>query len=99
MNILLVLLILSSLFQSTDQQSHRRRGQPSVTRSIPIELNNCPQGIQSRKEYRDLTPEEWKIFKDALLSLQTLPSPDGGKYSEWDWLTRVHLDYVPVAHE
>jgi hypothetical protein len=92
--------ILFISFELSNQQSRRRRGNnPPVTRSIPISLNNCPLGVQVRKEYRDMSPEEWQAFREALLTLQTSPSPDGGPYSEWDWLTRVHLDYVPVAHE
>ena len=81
------------------QQGRRRRNNPPVTMSIPIEVDNCPSGVLMRKEYRDMTADEWKAFKDALLALQTSPSPDGGDYTEWDWLTRVHLDYVPDAHE
>ena len=86
------------LIQTVLQQS-RRGNNPPITRSIPIELNNCPLGILVRKEYRDMSAVEWQAFREALLTLQSSPSPDGGQYTEWDWLTRVHLDYVPVAHE
>lgn len=87
-------------FKCILQQSQRRRARnPPITRNITIALNDCPLGVLERKEYRDMTPSEWQAFREALLSLQTSPSPDGGEYSEWDWLTRVHLDYVPVAHE
>lgn len=102
MNLFLNILILFScpIFKESLAQNRRRRtGNPPITRNITISLDDCPQGVLERKEYRDMTPEEWKSFRDALLSLQTSPSPDGGEYSEWDWLTRVHLDYVPVAHE
>lgn len=101
MNIFIKCLPIILIFiQSALQQSRRRRGNnPPVTRNIPISLNNCPNGVIVRKEYRDMSPTEWKAFRDALMTLQSSPSPDGGQYSEWDWLTRVHLDYVPVAHE
>lgn len=94
-------LFYLTFFQLSLQQSRRRRrgNNPPVTRSIPIALNDCPFGVQVRKEYRDMSKEEWQAFRDALMTLQESPSPDGGDYSEWDWLTRVHLDYVPVAHE
>jgi hypothetical protein len=92
--------ILFLSFESSLQQSRRRRGNnPPMTRNISVALDNCPLGVQIRKEYRDMSPQEWQAFREALLTLQTSPSPDGGSYSEWDWLTRVHLDYVPVAHE
>ena len=97
---ILCCFVLFLFIESSLQQSRRRRGNnPPVTRNISITLDNCPLGIQVRKEYRDMTPGEWQAFREALLTLQTSPSPDGGSYSEWDWLTRVHLDYVPVAHE
>jgi hypothetical protein len=83
---------------SVQQSRRRRNNQPPITRNIPIEMNNCPNGIQMRKEYRDMSANEWNSYRTALLKLQTSPSPDGGNYSEWDWLTRVHLDYVPFAH-
>ena len=93
-------LVFGALLQSALNQSRRRRrSNPPVTRSIPVPLDDCPLGVMVRKEYRDMTPEEWQAFRDALLTLQSAPSPDGGSYTEWDWLTRVHLDYVPVAHE
>ena len=98
-------LLVKAVFMSviwiglTLQQGRRRRNNPPITRSIPVEVGNCPNGVMMRKEYRDMSTDEWKAFKDALLTLQTSPSPDGGDYTEWDWLTRVHLDYVPEAHE
>ena len=94
-------LLSFTILQLTLQQSRRgRRGSnPPLTRNIPISVDDCPLGIQVRKEYRDMSPQEWQTFREALMTLQTSPSPDGGDYSEWDWLTRVHLDYVPVAHE
>ena len=93
-------LFYLTILQLTLQQSRRRRGNnPPITRRIPISLDDCPLGVQVRKEYRDMSREEWQVFRDALMTLQTSPSPDGGDYTEWDWLTRVHLDYVPVAHE
>lgn len=92
--------LFSLLFTTTFQQTRRRdRRNPPITRNIPVPLDDCPLGVQVRKEYRDMTTIEWQAFREALMTLQTSPSPDGGSYSEWDWLTRVHLDYVPVAHE
>jgi hypothetical protein len=80
--------------QSTLQQTRN----PARTRSAPISLNNCPNGILVRKEYRDMSPAEWRTFRDALLTLQSAPSPDGGQYSEWDWFTRMHSDSGHAVH-
>lgn len=81
------------------QRSRRSRRLPPITQLAPVPLYECPNGILQRKEYRDMSQEEWASFRDALLSLQLSPSPDGGRYSEWDWFTRMHLDHVPEAHE
>lgn len=92
---IIFLLTFSTLLKAQS----RRRNVPPVTQLAPVPLNNCPNGVLVRKEYRDMSPAEWTAFKDALLSLQLAPSPDGGRYSEWDWLTRMHLDHVPEAHD
>jgi hypothetical protein len=94
-------LIFASFYalHAIAQRSRRSRRVPPVTQLAPVPINNCPNGILQRKEYRDMTQDEWIAFRDALLSLQIAPSPDGGRYSEWDWLTRMHLDQVPGAHE
>jgi hypothetical protein len=76
-----------------------QRRLPPSAENIRIPLKNCPNGILKRKEYRDLTPEEWFNFREALLSIQEFPSPDGASYSEWDWWTRIHMDHFPTAHE
>ncbi len=93
-----VLLSFCAKF-SLAQRSGRSRRLPPVTELAPVPLNNCPHGVLLRKEYRDMTQDEWAAFRDGLLSLQISPSPDGGRYSEWDWYTRMHLDHVPEAHE
>lgn len=48
-----------------------------------------------RKEFRDMTPEEWKTFKEALLSLQ---QTSDNNVSEWDHLTKIHLDNMHSVH-
>lgn len=43
--------------------------------------------------------EEWSNFRNALMQLQRLPSPNGEKdWSEWDWWTSIHLDNMSVSH-
>ena len=96
---LFLLIAIASVYLTSAQRSRRSRRLPPITQLAPVPLNNCPNGILQRKEYRDMTQEEWTAFRDALLSLQIAQSPDGGRYSEWDWFTRMHLDHVPEAHE
>ena len=100
--LLLVLLLLAAIHPATasTRRRNRSRGQfPPITEHVNVNLDNCPNGVLLRKEYRDMSPSEWNAFRDALLSIQLSPSPDGGSYSEWDWWTRIHLDHVPEAHE
>lgn len=53
-------------------------------------LGNCTK-IYVRKEFRDLTKNEWNAYKEAMFKLQDTPSRDGGAYSEWDRITSLHV--------
>lgn len=59
---------------------------------------NCTNGIMVRKEYRDTTKDEWDRFKNVLLYLQTIPSPDGQKYSEYDYWSSIHVFHSAKYH-
>lgn len=59
---------------------------------------NCTNGIMTRKEYRDMSKDEWNRFKNVLLYLQTLPSPDGNKYSEYDYWSSIHVFHSSKYH-
>lgn len=42
---------------------------------------------------------DWQLFRDALISLQELPSPDGRQgFTEWDYWTQIHIDNMMIAH-
>lgn len=53
-----------------------------------------------RKEFRDLSLPEWRVFVDALLSLQQVPSPNRHQVNmtEWDYWTQIHVDNMMTAH-
>jgi len=95
----LFFLAFCNLASTSNRRRRNRNRLPPITEHAEIKTGNCPNGVMMRKEYRDMTPVEWKTFRDALLSIQLSPSPDGGPYTEWDWWTRMHLDHVPEAHE
>lgn len=67
-----------------------------IASNFPLKITKCAQ-IYQRKEFRDMSNEEWKIFKDALLSLQNTNQEDG-KISVWDSLTKTHLEFMHFAH-
>lgn len=65
---------------------------------LAVLLAVCPQGVLVRKEYRDLSADEWGRFRDALLMMQKTPSPDGEKYSLWDYYALIHVTHGPKHH-
>lgn len=63
-----------------------------------IKIGECPDGILVRREFRDMSKSDWDLFVKAFLSLQRLPSPDGGQYSEWDYWTSMHVQNAMNVH-
>ncbi|PJF19573.1 Tyrosinase domain-containing protein [Paramicrosporidium saccamoebae] len=61
-----------------------------------IDIKKCTRQVV-RKEFRDMNTTDWNRFKDALLTLQTTPSPNTN-YTEWDDWTRIHIDNMHLAH-
>ena len=55
----------------------------------------CPGGIRIRKEFRDMTVEEWTTFRKAILAVY---AQNEKKRNLIDYWTRIHLDHVPDAH-
>lgn len=51
----------------------------------------CTEGIRIRKEYRDMTEEEWLTFKSVLY--------DFGKTEDYDEFTRTHLQHSHMTHK
>lgn len=66
--------------------------------SVGVVVMACPDGILVRKEYRDMTKEEWETFKSTFLALQSDPSPDGKQYSELDYWANLHATHGPKFH-
>ncbi|KAI9145639.1 hypothetical protein BKA69DRAFT_1139921 [Paraphysoderma sedebokerense] len=60
--------------------------------------SHCPGGIRVRKEYRDLTPDEWQRFVAAVRKLNEKPSAKGYKGSRYaDWGSD-HVKYFNDIH-
>lgn len=69
-----------------------------VANTAPITLGQCKYR-HVRKEYRDMSIAEWNAFRDSLIRLQSLKSPDGAaNHSEWDWWSKIHIDNTMPAH-
>lgn len=58
----------------------------------------CSNGISIRKEYRDLSKEEWNGFLATMMKMQDMPSKDHGNYTEWDRMTSLHIKYGHHFH-
>ena len=56
----------------------------------------CPGGLRVRKEFRDMTWEEWTRYLAAVKRMYE-PDPVTGK-SKVDSFTRIHLDNADIAH-
>ena len=56
---------------------------------------NCPGGIRVRKEFRDMTLAEWSAFRKTIIAVY---SQNDKMKSIIDYWTKVHLSYVPDAH-
>jgi hypothetical protein len=79
---------------------HHHPPHPSNAPLIPLSIGNnvknlCPDGIRLRKEFRDLTQEEWIKFKSTLRSMY---EKDATGISPIDRITKVHLDWADEAH-
>ena len=72
---------------------------PSSSSPSPIlQLSQCAK-VVVRKEFRDMSPQEWIAFRNAILSLQNFPSPSGPEvYTEYDYWTKIHIDHMHYAH-
>ena len=58
----------------------------------------CINGVSIRREYRDLSKEEWDLFRGTMLRMQELPSKDHGNYTEWDRMTALHIKHGHHFH-
>lgn len=59
--------------------------------SLAWALNpNCPRGLRVRKEFRDLSPQEWLDFKSALFKLYAITID--GQETYMDRFTRIQLE-------
>ena len=76
------------------QVSHE--GQPLIPLPQGPGVNYCPDGIRVRKEFRDLTPQEWLLFKNTLKRMYEIFDEFG--HSIIDRITKIHLDYGDVSH-
>jgi hypothetical protein len=57
----------------------------------------CPNGIRVRKEFRDLTKEEFASFKRALKVLRDTKDPATGN-SQYDKWPAIHIEAAVTAH-
>lgn len=55
----------------------------------------CPQGVRVRKEFRDMTHEEWSRYKAVVRKMY---EPDHTGLSKVDRFTKIHLDNAAIAH-
>ena len=60
-----------------------------------LDIDKCPGGIRIRKEFRDMTTEEWNTFRKAIIASYAKNSKLKCMVDYW---TKVHLDSVPHAH-
>lgn len=58
--------------------------------TFQIVPSHCQHGIRERKEIRNLSSAEWKLFKSAILSLMR-----NGKY---DHLVKMHYESAIETH-
>ncbi|RKP19196.1 Di-copper centre-containing protein [Rozella allomycis CSF55] len=65
--------------------------------SLFAQQSKCPNGIRIRKEIRDMTNAELEALKNAI---NVMRSTSTGNRTEtiYDYIVKVHLDYVPIAH-
>jgi hypothetical protein len=65
--------------------------------SFPVDPSGsfCSDGIRVRKEFRDLTMEEWSTFKSTIIKMY---EKDGTGFSLIDRIAKVHLDWADEAH-
>lgn len=70
-----------------------------VTLSALNEFEHCEGKVFIRKEYRDMSSEEWIAFRDAMLQLQIKNSSNRGNYTEWDRMTKIHIDNGGSYHK
>jgi len=67
--------------------------------NVNSEFGHCGGKIFNRKEYRDMNSQEWNVFRNAMLQLQLQNSSDHGNYSEWDRMTKLHIDNGASYHK
>lgn len=60
-----------------------------------ITTEKCPGGIRIRKEFRDMSAEEWSLFRRAIVAAY---AKNDKMKCIIDYWTKVHLDNVPDAH-
>ena len=92
--LLIALLAVCGVIGSHDGMHMPPANQPTL--NLPI--RSCPNGILTRREIRDLSKREWDLYIETVLSLQRLPSPDGSRYSEYDYWANVHYQNAMSAH-
>jgi tyrosinase len=56
---------------------------------------SCPNGVRIRKEFRDMSMEEWNRYKAAV---RRMYEPDPSGLSLQDRFTKIHLDNASIAH-
>ena len=80
--------------------SHHHSPPPANAQLIQLQVdpsgNFCTDGIRVRKEFRDLTVEEWRIFKETLIKMYE--KKDDSIPSLIDRIVKVHLDWAEFAH-
>lgn len=98
----MLLFILLALFLTASSATLPKK---SAKQLLRIDLDMCSTAggpLPLRRDYRDLSADEWTRFHGALQALAAMPSPDRRQarrgWNELDWWTRVHLDSVPQAH-
>lgn len=99
MSVQLLLLLLQLVVLSYQQMPAMTLPSRQPTGAPLITLDNCPNGVLVRKEYRDLSMDEWNRYVNAVLSLQQQPSPDGNSYSEYDYWTQIHITHMMQSHK
>lgn len=85
----------ASVTPQVHQQGSSQLGNPSFPTTASTASFYCPQGVRVRKEFRDMTAEEWRRYKAAV---RRMYEPDATGLSRQDRFTKIHLDNAAIAH-
>ncbi|KAJ3367701.1 hypothetical protein GGF31_007161 [Allomyces arbusculus] len=71
---------------------------PAVVDAIPSTTTKCPNGVIYRKEFRDLTEQEWDDFVAAMLGLAKKPSTRYPGLNKLEEYASIHSKNFNTIH-